>query len=89
MGHSALAFSYKGTATEISLDYFSTILLPLKGKTDLIKSLLMAGMGKFKAVSEMSKENYTSGQIICLVSPSFVFGNSGIIQYSMIGNLAS
>ncbi len=39
----------------------------------------------------MKKEDdsiQSSCQAICLISPSFVFGDSVIVQYVMIGNFA-
>ncbi len=89
VSHKKSVFSSKGDATEVSLDYFAMILLSLKGKVTAITKLLMGNMLKFQLVSKNEQGSYSSGQIICLVSPSFIIGDAAIIQYAMFANFAS
>lgn len=87
--HRSSVFSSKGTATEVSLDYFAKMLAPLKGKVNAITKFLMGNMLQFQLVSQNEQGSYSSGQILCLVSPSFIIGDTGIIQYVMFANFAS
>lgn len=47
----------------------------------------MSGMVQFQDLSVASGNS--SSQMICLVSPSFIFGDNAVIQYVMIANCAS